>query len=57
MSISVPPEHRRFTFFQALPARLGGESMSFLTLPARCWAKHQGGDAAKRVPMVHGVLH
>ena len=31
MSISVPPEHRRFTFFQAFAARLGGESMSFLT--------------------------
>ncbi|HEV2904863.1 MAG TPA: hypothetical protein VGW32_07440, partial [Pyrinomonadaceae bacterium] len=26
MSISVPPEHRRFTFMQAFAARLGGES-------------------------------
>ena len=25
MSISVPPEHRRFTFMQAFAARLGGE--------------------------------
>src|SRR5215813_15520579 len=31
MSMSVPPEHRRFTFMQAFAARLGGESMSFLT--------------------------
>src|SRR5260370_41745705 len=31
MSISVPPEHRRFTFFQAFAARLGGESISLLT--------------------------
>src|SRR6202140_3764639 len=30
MSISVPPEHRRFTFMQAFAARLGGESMGFL---------------------------
>src|SRR5260370_15624015 len=32
MSLSVPPAHRRFTFLQAFAARLGGESMSFLTL-------------------------
>src|SRR6266853_5282395 len=31
MSISVPPEHPSFTFMQAFAARLGGESMSFLT--------------------------
>src|SRR6267378_8354646 len=31
MSMSVPPKHRRFTFLQAFAARLGGESMSFLT--------------------------
>ena len=31
MRTSVPVEHRRFTFMQAFAARLGGESMSFLT--------------------------
>src|ERR1700730_16666050 len=31
MSLSVSAEHRRFSFFQAFAARLGGESMSFLT--------------------------
>lgn len=56
MSISVPPEHRRFTFFQAFAARLGGESMSFLT-----FAGPLLGEATKvamlrkRVPLVHGV--
>src|SRR6266576_2306721 len=56
MSISVPPEHRRFTFLQAFAARLGGESMSFLT-----FAGPLLGEATKvallrkRVPLVHGV--
>ena len=56
MSISVPPEYRRFTFFQAFAARLGGESMSFLT-----FAGPLLGEATKvamlrkRVPLVHGV--
>ncbi len=56
MSISVPPEHRRFTFMQAFAARLGGESMSFLT-----FAGPLLGEATKvallrkRVPLVHGV--
>src|SRR5260370_6486725 len=56
MSISVPPEHRRFTFFQAFAARLGGESMSFLT-----FAGPLLGEATKvamlrkRVPLVHGL--
>src|SRR3989475_12209691 len=55
MSISVPPEHRRFTFLQAFAARLGGESMSFLT-----FAGPLLGEATKvallrkRVPLVHG---
>src|SRR5688500_3080979 len=31
MRISVPAEHRRFSFMQAFAARLGGEAMSFLT--------------------------
>src|SRR6266403_4545676 len=56
MSISVPPEHRRFSFMQAFAARLGGESMSFLT-----FAGPLLGEATKvallrkRVPLVHGV--
>src|SRR6266851_1973901 len=56
MSMSVPPKHRRFTFLQAFAARLGGESMSFLT-----FAGPLLGEATKvallrkRVPLVHGV--
>lgn len=56
MSLSVPPKHRRFTFLQAFAARLGGESMSFLT-----FAGPLLGEATKvamlrkRVPLVHGV--
>src|SRR2546421_5792353 len=56
MSMSVPPEHRRFTFMQAFAARLGGESMGFLT-----FAGPLLGEATKvallrkRVPLVHGV--
>ncbi len=56
MRLSVPPEHRRFTFLQAFAARLGGESMSFLT-----FAGPLLGEATKvallrkRVPLVHGV--
>ena len=56
MSISVPPEHRRFGFMQAFAARLGGEAMSFLT-----FAGPLLGEPTKiallrrRVPLVHGV--
>jgi putative ABC transport system permease protein len=56
MSISVSPEHRRFTFMQALAARLGGESISFLTFTGPLL-----GEATKiallrrRVPVVSGV--
>src|SRR5882762_5354696 len=56
MSLSVSPEHRRFSFLQAFAARLGGESMSFLT-----FAGPLLGEATKvamlrkRVPLVHGV--
>lgn len=56
MRLSVPLEHRRFTFMQAFAARLGGESMSFLT-----FAGPLLGEATKvallrkRVPLVHGV--
>ena len=56
MSVSVPPEHRRFSFMQAFAARLGGEAMSFLT-----FAGPLLGEPTKiallrrRVPLVHGV--
>jgi putative ABC transport system permease protein len=56
MRLSVAPEHRRFSFMQAFAARLGGESMSFLT-----FAGPLLGEATKvallrrRVPLVHGV--
>ncbi|MEO8434687.1 MAG: ABC transporter permease [Pyrinomonadaceae bacterium] len=56
MRIAVPPEHRRFTFSQAFAARLGGESISFLT-----FAGPLLGEATKvallrkRVPLLHGV--
>lgn len=56
MRLSVAPEHRRFTLMQAFAARLGGESMSFLT-----FAGPLLGEATKvallrkRVPLVHGV--
>src|SRR2546423_12662192 len=56
MRLAVAPEHRRFTFLQAFAARLGGESMSFLT-----FAGPLLGEATKvallrkRVPLVHGV--
>jgi putative ABC transport system permease protein len=56
MSASVPPEHRRFNFFQALSVRLGGEAISFLTFTGPLL-----GEATKvallrkRVPLVYGV--
>src|SRR5256885_3581677 len=56
MSISVPPEHRRFTFLLAVAVRWDGESMDFLT-----FAVPLLGEATKvallrkRVPLVHGV--
>lgn len=56
MSLAVSPEHRRFSFLQAFAARLGGESMGFLT-----FAGPLLGEATKvallrkRVPLVHGV--
>ncbi|HVG39606.1 MAG TPA: lysylphosphatidylglycerol synthase domain-containing protein, partial [Pyrinomonadaceae bacterium] len=56
MSEAIPPEHRRFHFFQALSARLGGEAISFLTFTGPLL-----GEATKlallrkRVPLVSGV--
>jgi hypothetical protein len=56
MRLAVAPEHRRFSFMQAFAARLGGESLGFLT-----FAGPLLGEATKvallrkRVPLVHGV--
>jgi putative ABC transport system permease protein len=56
MSAAVPPEHRRFNFFQAFAARLGGEAISFLTFTGPVL-----GEATKvallkkRVPLTYGV--
>jgi putative ABC transport system permease protein len=56
MSVAVHPEHRRFNFFQAFAARLGGEAISFLTFTGPLL-----GEATKvallrkRVPLGHGV--
>ena len=56
MSAAVAPEHRRFNFFQAFAARLGGEAISFLTFTGPLL-----GEATKvallrkRVPLVYGV--
>lgn len=56
MSAAVPPEHRGFSFPQALAARLGGEVISFLT-----FAGPLLGEATKvallrkRLPLVYGV--
>ncbi len=56
MSAAVPAEHRRFNFFQAFAARLGGEAISFLTFTGPLL-----GEATKvallrkRVPLTYGV--
>jgi putative ABC transport system permease protein len=56
MSLAVPAEHRRFNFFQAFAARLGGEAISFLTFTGPLL-----GEATKvallrkRVPLTYGV--
>jgi putative ABC transport system permease protein len=56
MRAAVPAEHRRFNFFQAFAARLGGEAISFLTFTGPLL-----GEATKvallrrRVPLTYGV--
>lgn len=56
MSAAVPKEHRHFNFFQAFAARLGGETISFLTFTGPLL-----GEATKvallrkRVPLTYGV--
>ena len=56
MRTSVPVEHRRFTFMQAFAARLGGESMAFLTFAGPLLGEPTKiALLRKRVPLVHGV--
>jgi putative ABC transport system permease protein len=56
MRTSVPAEHRRFSFMQAFAARLGGESMSFLTFAGPLLGEPTKiALLRKRVPLVHGV--
>src|SRR2546423_12399489 len=56
MSISVPPEHRRFTFMQAFAARLGGESMSFLPFAGPLLGEPMKiALLRRRVPSAHGA--
>ena len=56
MRTSVPVQHRRFTFMQAFAARLGGESMSFLTFAGPLLGEPTKiALLRKRVPLVHGV--
>lgn len=56
MGAAVPKEHRRFSFFQAFTARLGGEAISFLTFTGPLL-----GEATKvallrkQVPLTYGV--
>ncbi|MBC8029520.1 MAG: flippase-like domain-containing protein [Pyrinomonadaceae bacterium] len=56
MAAAVPKEHRRFNFFLAFAARLGGEAISFLTFTGPLL-----GEATKvallrkRVPLTYGV--
>jgi putative ABC transport system permease protein len=56
MRAAVPAEHRRFNFFTAFSARLGGEAISFLTFTGPLL-----GEATKvallrrRVPLTYGV--
>ena len=56
MRLSVPAEHRRFSLLQAFAARLGGESMSFLTFAGPLLGEPTKiALLRKRVPLVHGV--
>lgn len=55
MSVSVPRKHRHFTFLQAFAARLGGESISFLTFGGLTGQATKIALLRRRVPLVHGV--
>lgn len=56
MSTAVPSEHRRFNFFQAFAARLGGESISFLTFTGPVLGEAMKvALLKKRLPLTYGV--
>lgn len=56
MRTAVSPEHRRFNFFQAFSARLGGEAVSFLTFTGPLLGEAtKVALLSKRVPLVSSV--
>jgi hypothetical protein len=55
MRLSVPQEHRRFSFLQAFAARLGGESMSFLTFAGPLLGEATKVALLRKRSLVHGV--
>ncbi|MBC7933097.1 MAG: ABC transporter permease, partial [Rubrivivax sp.] len=56
MSLAVAPEHRRFTFWQALTTRLAGEAISFFTFTGPVLGEAtKAAILRKRVPLASGV--
>ena len=56
MRVSVPPEHRRFNFWQAFATRLSGEAISFLTFTGPLLGEAtKAALLRKRMPLVTGV--
>lgn len=56
MRIAVPPELRRFNFWQAFTARIGGEAVTFLTFTGPLLGEAtKAALLRKRVPLVSGV--
>lgn len=56
MSLAVAPEHRRFSFWQALTTRLAGEAISFFTFTGPVLGEAtKAAILRKRVPLASGV--
>ncbi|HKP73063.1 MAG TPA: lysylphosphatidylglycerol synthase domain-containing protein, partial [Pyrinomonadaceae bacterium] len=56
MRMAVPPDHRRFTLWQAFTTRLSGEAVSFLTFTGPLLGEAtKAALLRKRVPLVTGV--
>jgi putative ABC transport system permease protein len=56
MSIAVDPEHRKFSFRNVFAARLGGETVTFLTFTGPLLGEATKAALLKRrVPLSHGV--
>jgi putative ABC transport system permease protein len=56
MMVAVHPEHRRFSYLNALSARFAGEAISFLTFTGPLLGEAtKAAMLRKRVPLVHGV--